>query len=136
MKIRRGTGASFEVIGRLKEAPTVHKTNNGDHVANIVLAVSDVQKNEHNQTQDYTEWYKVTVWGDAANYIKNTLSPGMRLKLSANVKMVKETVIGRNGKNYAFYISHFHANHVDVMDVIRKKPSIEEEKNHDEQQAP
>ena len=123
MRTRKGTGASLEVIGRLKEIPDVRATNNGKLVVNIMLAVDEVQKNTDSQLENYTEWLSVAVWGNAAQFIRDYAHPGKRLRLSANIKTERKEVEGRDGKKLVFYIPKFHTSEVEAMDRVQKSKS-------------
>lgn len=119
MKIRKGTGVALEIIGRLKEIPEIRKTSNDTLVTNITLAVDSVRKNEETgEPENYTEWCNVTVWGRSAQFIKEKTHAGMRLYLEATVVHEKETVKGKDGKKYVFYIPKFHTNEIQPMDAI------------------
>ncbi|PIR10239.1 MAG: hypothetical protein COV52_09780 [Gammaproteobacteria bacterium CG11_big_fil_rev_8_21_14_0_20_46_22] len=123
MKTRKGTGAGLEVIGRLKEIPVIRKTNNDKLVANIVLAVDEIQKNDAGQSEEYTEWLSVVVWGNAAQFIQDYARPGLRLRLTAKVKTEKEEVTDADGKKYVYSIPKFHTGDVEAMDSIEKNES-------------
>lgn len=125
MKTRKGTGAGLEVIGRLKEVPELRKTNNGKLVTNIVLAVDETQKNEAGQSEEYTEWLSVTVWGNAAQFIQDYARAGLRLRLTAKVKTEKEEVTGEDGKKYVFYIPKFRTGEVEAMDSLQQSDSTQ-----------
>ena len=120
MKTRKGTGAGLEVIGRLKEIPEVRETNNGKLVANVVLAVDEVKKNTEGQPENHTEWLSVAVWGNAAQFVRDYGHPGIRLRLSAKVKIEKEEVEDKDGKKFIFYIPKFHTGEVEAMDSVQK----------------
>lgn len=122
MKTRKGTGASFEVIGRLKEVPEIRKLESGQLVVNVVLAVDEQHKTDNNDLEDYVEWHRVSLWGKAAEFIKNHARAGMRLKISAKVRNKrKEVVVNSDGEVQIFYVPEFSANDVDAMDAIQQK---------------
>ncbi len=127
MKINKGTGACFVVIGRLKEVPTLRATSTGTPVTNIVLAVDEVSYKDGKEEPVCTQWIPITVWGVAATFLSGSARPGLRLYVEANVKIEKESVADSEGKAHAFYIPAFHANDISVIDALRLSPSTQAE---------
>jgi single stranded DNA-binding protein len=124
MKIRKGTGASLPVIGRLKEVPEVRKTKSDKLVANVTLAV-DLVRNTDGESSECTEWFNIAVWGQAAQFLKEKAHAGMRLYIEASVKHEKKEIVDEGGKKYVFSIPKFNANEVQPMDAIRSETEKE-----------
>jgi len=120
MKVRKGTGAELTIVGRLKEIPEIRKTQNDKSVANITLAADSLHNNSAGKLEEYTEWFNITVWGQAAEFIRDYCHAGMRLYIEASVKHEKEEVEDKQDKKYVFYIPKFHAFEVQPMDAIKK----------------
>lgn len=122
MEIRKGTGASFSIVGRLKAVPEVRQTKTGKNVANVVLAVTtfDGQSNHKN---DSTEWFTITLWGKATESLTQYARAGMRLYFEAFVKHEARTATNESGHSFQISVPTFHANRVHFMDAIKTDDS-------------
>lgn len=118
MKFCKGTGVCLEVIGRLKEIPTIRTTKEEKTVAEINLAV-DAKRMEDGKFLDETQWITVTVWGKAAELLNTYGKPGIRVYLNASVRMQKHKITDEGGdKSYFANIPKFYADAIDFLDPI------------------
>ncbi len=120
MKIYKGTGAGLEVIGRLKEIPTIRTTKQGQTVCTLILAVDGKYKNEHGDFEDDTQWLSITLWGKAVSRLQEYSVPGIRIRVQAIVKMDSQHVMGPDDKKYHFTIPQFSSNNFEFMDGVHK----------------
>lgn len=126
MKIVKGTGASFEIIGRLKEVPELLEVSERK-VTNITLAVDERRYVDNEKLEDYTEWHRISVWGSAAEFVCKHTHPGMRLKISATVKNKRrENLQTADGNSQVIYVPTFSTNIVEAMDAIKSSEDVKE----------
>ncbi len=64
------------LIGRLGKDPEVRYTSNGDAVADLSLATSEKFKSANGQATERTEWHKLIVWRQTAEFAKQYLKKG------------------------------------------------------------
>jgi len=64
------------LIGRLGKNPEVRYTSNGDAVAELSLATSEKFKSANGQATERTEWHKLIVWRQTAEFAKQYLKKG------------------------------------------------------------
>jgi len=74
------------LIGRLGRDPEVRYTNSGDAVANLSLATSETWKDKNGERQERTEWHKIVVFRNRAEFAKEYLSKGRMLAIEGKLR--------------------------------------------------
>ncbi|MCF7886514.1 MAG: single-stranded DNA-binding protein [Candidatus Marinimicrobia bacterium] len=74
------------LIGRLGRDPEVRYTNSGDAVANLSLATTQTWKDKNGERQERTEWHRIVVFRNRAEFAKEYLSKGRLLALEGRLR--------------------------------------------------
>ncbi|PIS30848.1 MAG: single-stranded DNA-binding protein [Candidatus Marinimicrobia bacterium CG08_land_8_20_14_0_20_45_22] len=72
----RGSVNKVILVGRLGRDPEVRYTPAGDAVAEVSLATSEMSKDKSGETKEKTEWHKLVMWRQRAEYAKEWLKKG------------------------------------------------------------
>jgi len=80
---------NFSAIGRLGEDPELRTTNTGKTVASFNFAINRRFKNKDGEKE--TDWFRVHVWGQNAEYACKYLRKGMRAAVNGPVEIEKYT---------------------------------------------
>lgn len=67
---------SVTIIGRLGQDPKLSYLASGKAVCNLNVATDESYKGQDGQRVEKTEWHKVQVWGNSAEYCANYLLKG------------------------------------------------------------
>ncbi|HDR04486.1 MAG TPA: single-stranded DNA-binding protein [Candidatus Marinimicrobia bacterium] len=65
------------LVGHLGKEPEFRHTANDKVVANFSLATTVRSKNDKGEFVDNTDWHRVVVWGNLAEYVKTLLKGQM-----------------------------------------------------------
>jgi len=76
MAIGSGTVNKVILVGRLGQDPELKYTPSGAAVANLSVATNRVWKDQDGNQQKKTDWHRVTVWRQAAEFAGNYLKKG------------------------------------------------------------
>ena len=74
------------IVGRLGRDPEVRYTNSGDAVANLSLATSETWKDKNGERQERTEWHRIVVFRNRAEFAKEYLSKGRMLAIEGKLR--------------------------------------------------
>ena len=77
------------LIGRLGKDPEVRYTSNGDVVADLSLATSEKYKSANGQVTEKTEWHKLIVWRQTAEFVKQYLKKGQLIYAEGKISTRK-----------------------------------------------
>jgi single-strand DNA-binding protein len=77
------------LIGNLGADPELRATQSGTSVATLSVATSRKWKNKEGQQQDETEWHRVIVWAQAAEFCANYLSKGSKVYVEGRLQTRK-----------------------------------------------
>jgi len=77
------------LIGNLGADPELRATQSGTSVATLRLATSRKWKNKDGQLQDETEWHRVIVWAQSAEFCANYLSKGSKIYVEGRLQTRK-----------------------------------------------
>lgn len=77
------------LIGNLGADPEIRYTANGTAVATLRLATSRKWKDRDGNMQDETEWHRVIVWAQSAEYCGNYLSKGSKIYIEGRLQTRK-----------------------------------------------
>lgn len=67
------------LVGNLGADPEIRYTTSGTAVATLSLATNRKWKDRDGNLQDETEWHRVIVWAQSAEYCGNYLSKGSKI---------------------------------------------------------
>ena len=73
------------LIGNLGADPEMRYTPSGTPVATLRLATSRKWKDKDGNPQDETEWHRVIVWSQSAEYCSNYLSKGSKVYIEGRL---------------------------------------------------
>jgi single-strand DNA-binding protein len=73
------------LIGNLGADPEMRYTPSGTAVATLRLATSRKWKDKDGNLQDETEWHRVIVWSQSAEYCSNYLSKGSKVYIEGRL---------------------------------------------------
>ncbi|HMA61761.1 MAG TPA: single-stranded DNA-binding protein [bacterium] len=74
------------LIGRLGRDPEVRYTNSGDAVANLSVATSESWKTKDGEKNEKTEWHRVLVFRNRAEFAKEYLNKGDLIALEGKLQ--------------------------------------------------
>lgn len=74
------------LIGRLGRDPEVRYTNSGDAVANLSVATSESWKTKDGEKKEKTEWHRVVVFRNTAEFAKEYLNKGDLIALEGKLQ--------------------------------------------------
>ena len=79
------------LIGNLGKDPEVRYMTNGDAVANVSIATTDVWKDKDGNKQEKTEWHRVTFYKKLAEIVGEYLKQGRQVWLEGRLETRKWT---------------------------------------------
>lgn len=79
------------LIGNLGKDPEVRYMPNGDAVANVTIATTDVWKDKDGQKQEKTEWHRVTFYRKLAEVVGEYLKKGRQVWVEGRLETRKWT---------------------------------------------
>ena len=86
----KGTVNKVTLIGRLGQDPEIRFTGDGAAVASFSVATNESWKGKDGETQERTEWTKVTVFGNTAEkYIQPYVKKGTLVYIEGSLKTDK-----------------------------------------------
>jgi single-strand DNA-binding protein len=77
------------LIGNLGSDPELRYTTSGTAVATLSVATSRTWKDRDGQKQDETEWHRVIVWAQSAEFCGNYLSKGSKVYVEGRLQTRK-----------------------------------------------
>ncbi len=77
------------LVGNLGADPEVRYTTSGTPVATLSLATNRRWKDRDGNMQDDTEWHRVIVWAQSAEYCGNYLSRGSKIYVEGRLQTRK-----------------------------------------------
>lgn len=77
------------LAGRLGRDPEVRYTESGTAVANMSLATTETWKNKNGEQQEKTEWHRIVVFGNTAEFAKEYLRKGAMLAIDGKLRTRK-----------------------------------------------
>ena len=86
----KGTVNKVTLIGRLGQDPEIRFTGDGAAVASFSVATNESWKSKDGETQERTEWTKVTVFGSTAEkYVQPYVKKGTLVYIEGSLKTDK-----------------------------------------------
>jgi len=77
------------LIGNLGADPELRYTTSGTAVATLRVATSRTWKDKDGQKQEETEWHRVIVWAQSAEFCGNYLSKGAKIYVEGRLQTRK-----------------------------------------------
>ena len=77
------------LIGRLGQDPKLSYTQSGSPVANFSMATDESYKDRDGNKIEQTEWHKVVVWNNQAEFVSNYLSKGRLVLVEGKIQTRK-----------------------------------------------
>ncbi len=77
------------IIGNLGADPEIRYTQSGTAVATLSIATSRKWKDRDGNLQEETEWHRVIVWGQAAEYCSNYMAKGNKVYVEGRLQTRK-----------------------------------------------
>jgi len=77
------------LIGNLGADPEMRYTQSGTAVATLRVATSRKWKDKDGNQQDETEWHRVIVWAQSAEFCSNYLSKGSKVYIEGRLQTRK-----------------------------------------------
>lgn len=74
------------IVGRLGSDPELKSVGNGQQVARLSVATSEVWNDKNGQKQERTEWHRVVVWGRQAENCAKHLSKGRQVYIEGRLQ--------------------------------------------------
>ena len=74
------------IVGNLGADPELKYTPSNRALCNLRIATTEVYKNREGQRQENTEWHRVTVWGDQAEYCSKYLQKGRQVYVEGRLQ--------------------------------------------------
>jgi len=87
------------LIGRVGKDPEVRYTKSGQAVADLSIATNDFWKDKQGQKQERTEWHRVVLWGQQAEFAQNYIKKG-RLVFVEGRLQTRDWMDQQNQKRY------------------------------------
>jgi single-strand DNA-binding protein len=75
-----------QLIGNLGRDPELRHTQSGMAVCQLSIATTRTFKNKHDETQEETEWHRVTVWGKSGENCNTYLSKGSQCYVEGRLR--------------------------------------------------
>ncbi len=77
------------LVGNLGNDPQLRYTQNETAVANLSLATSERWKNKSGEQQDNTEWHRIVLFGNKAEFAKEYLRKGTLIAVDGKLRTRK-----------------------------------------------
>ena len=77
------------IIGNLGKDPEIRVTPSGQSVATFSVATSEKFKNKSGETEERTEWHRVTLWGRLAEISRDYLHKGKTVYIEGRLQTRK-----------------------------------------------
>ena len=84
------------LVGNLGRDPELRYTPQGTPVCNFTVATNEKRKDKSGETQDFTTWFRVTLWGRQAETASQYLTKGRPVYVEGRLRVEEWT--DRDGK--------------------------------------
>ncbi len=74
------------LIGNVGDEPDIRTTPNGNRLAKVSLATSRRFNDRSGQTQERTEWHRLTFWGRLVDVVERWVHKGDRLYVEGRIE--------------------------------------------------
>jgi single-strand DNA-binding protein len=87
--VRVGSVNKVILVGNLGRDAELRYTPNGDPVATLALATTEVFKNKEGVKTEKTEWHRVNLWGKTAENLTEFLTKGKQIYVEGRIETRK-----------------------------------------------
>lgn len=84
------------LVGNLGKDPELRYTPQGTPVCSFTVATNEKRKDKSGETQDFTTWFRVTLWGRQAETASQYLTKGRPVYVEGRLRLEEWT--DRDGK--------------------------------------
>jgi single-strand DNA-binding protein len=84
------------LVGNLGRDPELRYTPQGTPVCSFTVATNEKRKDKAGETQDFTTWFRVTLWGRQAETASQYLTKGRPIYVEGRIRLEEWT--DRDGK--------------------------------------
>jgi single-strand DNA-binding protein len=84
------------LVGNLGRDPELRYTPQGTPVCSFTMATNEKRKDKSGETQDFTTWFRVTLWGRQAETASQYLTKGRPVYIEGRIRLEEWT--DRDGK--------------------------------------
>ena len=85
------------LVGNLGRDPELRYTPQGTPVCSFTVATNEKRKDKSGETQDFTTWFRVTLWGRQAETASQFLTKGRPVYIEGRLRLEEWT--DRDGKS-------------------------------------
>lgn len=79
------------LVGNLGRDPELRYTPQGTPVCSFTVATNEKRKDRAGETQDFTTWFKVTLWGRQAETASQYLTKGRQVYIEGRLRLEEYT---------------------------------------------
>lgn len=108
----KGTINRVFVVGNLGRDPEIRVANSGTSIGSLSVATVESRKSQSGAWEDQTEWHRVTVFGKAAEFLRDYARKGTKISVEGRLQTRKWQ--DKEGKDQ--YTTEIVANDVQIMD--------------------
>ena len=122
------------LIGRLGNDPKLTYLPSGRPVAEMSVATSETYKNQAGEKVDQTEWHRVKVFGQSAEFYAKHLTKGRLVYVEGTLKTRSWEKDGQ--KHYMTEVVLTNGSHgIKFLDPMKKKPGQEDDSDYPAQES-
>jgi single stranded DNA-binding protein (ssb) len=85
------------IVGNLGRDPELRYTPQGNAVCNFSVATNERRRDKNGEMQDFTTWFRITLWGKQAETASKFLTKGSPVYIEGRLRVEEWT--DRDGKN-------------------------------------
>lgn len=122
-KVYKGHLNQVQLIGGLKEIPKIHQSEFGS-ITTATLVTKRSTKNKAGKFEEVTEWHRVVVTGNRADFLEKHGKAGMRFYVEGylrhqKLKMPSTSENKKEEQEKHYYITEIVAETFEPMDVVK-----------------
>lgn len=87
------------LIGNVGRDPEVRYTKSGQVVADLRVATNETWKDKQGQRQERTEWHRIVLWGQQAEFAQNYIKKGRQVYVEGRLQ-TRDWTDNQNVKHY------------------------------------
>ena len=99
------------VVGRVGQNPEVKTLNSGSIIARLSIATHKKYKDRNGQKQEKTQWHKIVVWNNTAQFVEQFVHKGATLYVEGEI----ETRSYEDSQGQKKYVTEINANSVQLI---------------------
>lgn len=87
------------LIGNVGQDPEVRYTKSGQVVADLRVATNERWRDKQGQNQERTEWHRIVLWGQQAEFAQNYIKKGRQVYVEGRLQ-TRDWTDNQNVKHY------------------------------------